>query len=102
MKSPALRYPETGLEEIIGDLLEADLNEAAGAAGRCARTNNGLFTQLLSIQQLLAQSRFKSQADRVRRKRQRLPITQVVVSKATAEHSRGSVTTLLRSLLIQH
>ena len=28
--------------------------------------------------------------------------TQVVVSKATAEHSRASVTPLLRSLLIQH
>jgi hypothetical protein len=32
VKSPALRYPETGLEEINGDVLEADLNEAAGAA----------------------------------------------------------------------
>jgi hypothetical protein len=32
VKSPALRYPETGLAEIKGDVLEADLNEAAGAA----------------------------------------------------------------------
>jgi hypothetical protein len=50
-----------------------DVNMDSDVGSISMSVNNGLLAQLLSIQQLPTQSRFKSHSSTRRRKRQRLP-----------------------------
>ena len=63
-----------------------DVNMDSDVSGISMTINNGVFKQLLSIQQLPTQSRFNSHRSRVRPKRQRLP-SNVLIENASDQDS---------------